>query len=557
DEEKMTAALERIRREVEAGWDEDHDGYGGSAEGGSSSSAPAEVYPSYSPPPGTSTESGSTTSESPGVEGPEVGGPATSSLGDEPTAPEPGSTEVPSDGTTSEGVASDPAEPEGESPYAEGHEESHEEDPDADGAVPGGTDSLVPSGGETAEPGTNPQLQPGQVEPYPGQVLPGQFQTLQPGQLETLQPGQLELRTGAPGELQPGMEVRPAEPGTDPGVVTSDPEYLSEEPYEADQGDDDDTGEEFAYAVRGSYVFLGEYQEVLDRAVRSETVLADDPAFASDVDAIGVDDQVAVAWADLGRAYDLMSEADRDDLRSFLGVSDPSGRVVVGTHLEPDYVEVVARSRDVRTSGLTADLAAQPGSELVRGLPSDVDFAFSATGLGDALARMYDRGEGLPLLGMVEDRSEAPVTDPSEALRALFGTEFAAGITIADEDWDLVLRGDTDDPAQAAEVLRPLLDLTGEPDLVVEQLDGGYVASTDQGFAQAAGASSGGLGDDPRFTRAVADPEGAHAVLFLDLARTFAVWDPEDEELAPLSALGISLTGTPEDGVFTLRLTTK
>jgi len=114
-------------------------------------------------------------------------------------------------------------------------------------------------------------------------------------------------------------------------------------------------------------------------------------------------------------------------------------------------------------------------------------------------------------------------------------------------------------PQRAQDVLAPLLGLTGEPDLRVVAADGGYAAGTDPGMLATTVAGGGGLGSNPTFTEAVKDADQANALLYVNIADLVRLYgDAKDKrQLAPLSAFGMSSTGTSTDGQFTMRLTVR
>jgi hypothetical protein len=317
--------------------------------------------------------------------------------------------------------------------------------------------------------------------------------------------------------------------------------------------------DEFAYAIRDTYVLIGDNQAELDRAAAAETVLADAATFAADKDAIDGDGKVVLAWADLGAAYGLTDKADRAEFEEMFGDSAPAGRVSAAVTVEPDYVQMVGQTRDLQATGLNTTFQSAPGTGLVRGFPADTDAALSATGLGDALVNVWNEIGTTPVLDQLSSQARDMGVRLPDDLGVVFGTEFAVGTQFTTVDGNSVIRANTTNPDRAIEVLVPLLELTGEPDLVVDKVDGGYQAATDRTWAAA---EQGTLGEDPIFSAAVADAESANAVLFVNLdslALAFGDWLDKEERanIAPLQALGVSATGDNTNGEFTLRVTTK
>ena len=151
-----------------------------------------------------------------------------------------------------------------------------------------------------------------------------------------------------------------------------------------------------------------------------------------------------------------------------------------------------------------------------------------------------------------------------EDLRALFGIDLAIagfgnveapafGVRVVSEDGD-----------RASAVIDQLLSSFGaELPLVPTPVDDGFVLGSDASTAQTLAAGDGGLGETEAFRDAVADPDAASGMVYVDLAalvdQAVARGGDTGEEAAKYSAvraLGLSATTTDEAGRFVLRITT-
>ena len=239
-----------------------------------------------------------------------------------------------------------------------------------------------------------------------------------------------------------------------------------------------------------------------------------------------------------------------------------SGRVVLGVHAESDALEVEGLSRGATApAGSTA--ATEP-TRLVLDLPTDTVAALSISGLGDATADAWTSAEGAGVPPEIQEQLAALGLDLPDDLRAILGSDFALAVLGDVAAPQFGVRAVTDDPQRAVQVLG---DVLGSPDIGLPvsatPLEGGYVLSTDQAVADAL-AQDGGLGDTEAFRDAVADPESAGAIGFVDLG---ALVDQVGEQggdaaaeaarFAALDALGFSATATDDGGRFVLRITTR
>lgn len=315
----------------------------------------------------------------------------------------------------------------------------------------------------------------------------------------------------------------------------------------------------FGYATRDGYVFLAETEKQARAAAGAEQVLADDPDFAADADALDVGDQVAVGWVDVGAAYDAVPEDERKQFAEQLGATHPSGRMVAGLHVEPSYVELTGQAHGLQPTDVTSAAAGFPGTGLVKDFPQGTDVAFSVTNLGPAAAELWKYFGEDPYLGLDDEADQMGLRMPGD-LEAVLGKEVGVGVLLDGDvdDWDVdaVARARTDHSARAVEVLRTLSEV--EPDAVVRPTSDGWVLATSDRLAAEAADGKDGLGSDPQFGQAVRDADDANGLLYVDIASLVDFFlspdDPDYQDFRPLAAFGMSSTGDGKDGEFTARL---
>lgn len=319
--------------------------------------------------------------------------------------------------------------------------------------------------------------------------------------------------------------------------------------------------EPFDYAVRDSYVFLGDDQGELNRAVAARRVLSDDATFAADKASVDGENQVALGWVDIGSVYDLTPESERGGFAASLGSAEPSGRFVAGVHVEPGYVEMTGRTHGLKAAGVEDIAGSEPGTGLVTDFPADMTGVMSVTNLGPAAAELWKRLGSDGHLGLDSEAKTLGLDMPADLVAAL-GEESAIGLRFnADSIWDIdfVGRVRTNDADRAMLATKALTK--DEPDIRLRRTGEGYAVASSSELAAASTDGNKALGYNPRFRGAVKDADTANALLYVDIAGLVdnLLTSPGEKRdrmnLAPLSALGISATGTPENGEVTARLT--
>jgi hypothetical protein len=314
----------------------------------------------------------------------------------------------------------------------------------------------------------------------------------------------------------------------------------------------------FAFVPGEHYVVLAATQQGADGAARSSRHLDDDSAYAGATRFLA-DDQLVVAWADLGRLGPVLPEDVRADVSDWLG--GLRGAVALGVRAQDALLDVRG-SLEGLPAPAQAVLAGPPGTGLAANLPVGADVAVSGTRLGEAVAQVVERGLGrAEVLGLAIALRGQGVSYPDD-LVALLGTE--AGFAVRGQD--LLLRSTSSSSApdlgtrvQAALVaLAPALAGFAE----VLRPDGlGWIGGTGGGVAAAGGRP---LRESSDFRRAVPDAVGARLVAYADVDALLALLGQVTEldlatvrqVAAPVRAVGLSVApGDGSDVRVRLRLT--
>jgi hypothetical protein len=317
-----------------------------------------------------------------------------------------------------------------------------------------------------------------------------------------------------------------------------------------------------AYAVRGSYVLIGEDRAAVDRAATSARSLSDVPAYVADANEIDAGGQLLTGWADVGAAYDAGTRYDRKDLLGAFGAKTrPTGTIVGGIHAEPSYLEADLATHGLRFLDEVFPVSPSHGTGMVDTLPADTSVAFEAADLGAAATRMWDRlGRADDLFGIDDAARSAGVRLP-EDLQAVLGEDYVAGARFLPDrnsGFDLATRARTDRADRALAVAKILT--RGEPDAHGQRTPDGYVWGTHGEVYRQLLSGQSGLGQDPSFRTAVEDPDHADAVLFVRIHDLLAVFGSESDgkhSWDALDAFGVSASGTPADGKLVARLSVR
>ena len=341
-------------------------------------------------------------------------------------------------------------------------------------------------------------------------------------------------------------------------AVAYDDRAEAEEALERLAADEDELA--YSFSDNADYVLLGDSQATVDRAATTDRVLADEDGWEDGEDALD-GDQIVTAWADLGAFWQSLPAEAREQAEQAYGVTadfELDGLAVAGLSASDDSLELVGRTLDV-VSPLAEDSAvgAGEGGDLVQQLPEDTLAALSVTGLGAGLEQVFGTvvGEDDPM-GLVDAAEQAGLTLPDD-LATLLGEETVAA-AFGEEDFGLRVR--SEDPDAAYDVLTRVAELAGFDESSLRKLDDGFAAGTTPRAVEAI-AGDGSLGDTDAFRDAAPDADGAGYVLYVDIARLWALFGNPGDDIADdveqLGSVGVTGSSDGNDGTLRARLTVR
>jgi hypothetical protein len=204
-------------------------------------------------------------------------------------------------------------------------------------------------------------------------------------------------------------------------------------------------------------------------------------------------------------------------------------------------------------------------TRLVQGLPEHTLAALSVSGLGDRVTAAWGNVEQSGALAQFEEPLAELGLQLPDDLSTVLGKDLVVAVFGDPESPAWGARVVTEDPDAAEQIVDGLLN---SPELdvpvVYAHADDGFALGTDQDTAFAMVGGKRGLGDTDAFRAAVADPDTASAIGYVDLATVVdgmvAQGGDTGDQAAKFSAvraLGFSATSTDEGGRFVLRITTR
>ena len=326
----------------------------------------------------------------------------------------------------------------------------------------------------------------------------------------------------------------------------------------------------YAFSDVDDYLLLSDDQAVVDKAAHANKHLSEDSGFRSAIAKLD-GDQIVTAWADLGKAFDLIPKADLQDNPIFK-VSDlhVTGQYVLGLHAENDAVELDMHALGVSTGVSKLDsftLGQGKGSDLVQGFPSDALGAVGVTGLGSTLADAYkDFEPTISDLGgddALRKVAAAGIHLPGD-LRTVLGSEIAGYVAGDQDDPQGVIHVKTEHAAAAKAVLAKVIHLieteSGSPapagflDSIYKPVSGGYLIGI-PGEALHRSHPSTTLGQTRSFKQAVPDAQGAPVIIYVNLKAIQQAFNIDSRAFSQLSAFGATMRSDGKNSVTRMRLT--
>jgi Protein of unknown function (DUF3352) len=280
--------------------------------------------------------------------------------------------------------------------------------------------------------------------------------------------------------------------------------------------------------------------------------------YAQDVKTLG-SDQVAVAWADVAAVYkaipkDKLNQSTFGMLQGPLkGVNDlknASGRVIMGLHADPAFLEVTGKAIDVK--GVNAAVKTDPGNgaALVGSFPSQVFGAVTLTGLGKAVGALYTSftESGDPF--QVKSTLDAMGITSAKQIETLLGAETGVMVAGTKDSPEFAIRTRGAHPNEALSIAQKVLTANPEaPGISVAKIaapDGIVVSMGTDLTASIFDKAGTKLASTPGFKQVIAGGPADFAA-YVNLAKAVPMIPsdtPADAaSLKPFNALGMTVTG--------------
>lgn len=350
-----------------------------------------------------------------------------------------------------------------------------------------------------------------------------------------------------------GMAVVPGEGGGEPEVVLA---FASTDEEAAKEGLEKATKDGGYCSVQEDYAICGEEQSVVDKAVNdaASESLEDNESFSQDMDDLGEDGMVT-GWMD--------GTAIQDAAGAIEGMDEPGtkleGRFAAALRFDGPTVELAGRANDLPDGSVPSGDGTSAGD-----LPAGTMGVFAVTGLDDALKNAWpDFNSAMEgtlgydwTSGLQDFERETGLSMPDDAAKAV-GDDTTIAMDANGPEPQIAMRSNGD---------RSTVDMLVGDDpssgvYVKDGKDDRYVVATDEGYADEVG-NGGDLGDSDAFKDAVPDADGASTVMYVDVSKVVEAFgdeldDEERENMEPLSAFGLSVSGEDDHADFRMRLTTK
>jgi hypothetical protein len=312
------------------------------------------------------------------------------------------------------------------------------------------------------------------------------------------------------------------------------------------------------WAFSGDYALITENSMIAkDLADRSGAApLSADEHFAADT--ASTDDGVVLAWADLGRAGEVLG--DTAAVPQAFGGSATGRTTMVARFDGPDVFELSGTTTGVDGAGW-----AQHEVQGMADLPASTAVAFGLADGDDLAARAWDAAKGF--FGLFsESRDDGAAADEllglhmPDDLATLLGSNLLLAVDGGESDQVQVGARITTDVAAANRVLDTLEQHQGGllvPEFALVRRTVGddlVVAATRAQADRLAG--DGALGDEESFRSALPDLDDAALALWVDPAgaqAAFGLGGEPDPDLEPLDGVGVTVSSI-SDGTASFRL---
>jgi hypothetical protein len=324
--------------------------------------------------------------------------------------------------------------------------------------------------------------------------------------------------------------------------------------------------ETVGYAFADGYVIVSDTAAhataLVEAGKVSQLALPAWSTYGDDVRSLG-SDQIGVAWVDVAASYKLLPKDQlmNSPLGQLKGTRDPknaTGRLVMGLHADPSYLEVTGKGIDLKGASSLTGAGAANQAGLLATFPSDVFGAATATGLGKVAGGLYTGLVGGSDAMGVKSMLSAMGVDSAKQVETLLGSETGVAVGGTIDQPECAVRTRSDDPDTAYGLVRKVLD-TAKNDIqgiTVHKVAGpdGIVVGKGSGLIAAITSASGSnLGSSDSFRQVVPDLGRANFAAYVNLAELMPLLtkdNPKDAaSLKPLNAVGLTAFGGAEPTV--------
>lgn len=294
--------------------------------------------------------------------------------------------------------------------------------------------------------------------------------------------------------------------------------------------------------------------------------------YTQDVKSLG-SDQIGVVWVNdlsaVAKAFptDSLKGSPFAPLsESLKAAGDPkkaSGRVIMGLHADPSFIEVTAKAVGVKNATPAVKVDPADGGAMIASFPTDVFGGFTATGLGKSIGVLYTsltaKGDPMgvkPMLGGIGITTAAQI-------ETLLGTETGLVVGGTIDAPEFAVRTQSVDPAAASTLARQLLPAaqSGTPAVTVSTVEApkGIVVGMGSGLVGAISSPSGSkLGDTAAFKQVMPGFDRADFALFVNLGKVVPLVTKDNPKaataLGPFTALGMTASGKGDSSTVRFRL---
>jgi len=303
----------------------------------------------------------------------------------------------------------------------------------------------------------------------------------------------------------------------------------------------------FGYVVGNKTVVVAETQEIAQQAATDAAAssLSGSSTYRDDVKAVGGDEGVLTAWADVEHGLRYVPGTGNATIDLIKGA-----RVAASLRFTDTTADLLVKAFGQQQAATRAPL----GSRLAS-LPDDTVAALGASGGDTLITQAYEQLRQAGLQDVLDNlANELNLTLPDDIV-TLVGSQtvMAVGGTPDTPAFGVIAK--SDNPSRAAEVAQKLADKLGAPGTISSQQtsDGTVLASSTEYASKLAAA--GELGNTARFQAAMPDLASARFAIYVDVGKVAELsGTPLPAAAKALQAVGLTVTTQGDTATLHARL---